>query len=264
MIDGHVHLENRKYHRESLMEFIDYAKRRNISEIWFVEHTHLFKEYQDLYEEIFIHKEYGSYQRNWHKERCQKTISDYINFINESKEIRTDVKINFGLEVCYFPGKADILKYITKTKGFDFFTGSIHWIDGWGFDHIKTREEWENRNINDAYLSYYSLMRQLIETDYFDNLAHPDSIKCFNHYPKINLVEICGKIANLVKKHKMRIENSAGLHINYGHEDVGINRDFLQILKKNHVNILPCSDAHRPEDIGRCIDTLYERLKNAI
>lgn len=44
MIDAHVHLEKGPYTREWLQEFIFYAQDRGIRKIYFLEHTHIFRE----------------------------------------------------------------------------------------------------------------------------------------------------------------------------------------------------------------------------
>ncbi|MFR3591475.1 hypothetical protein [Eisenbergiella massiliensis] len=44
MIDAHVHLEKGPYTREWLQEFIFYAQERGIRKIYFLEHTHIFRE----------------------------------------------------------------------------------------------------------------------------------------------------------------------------------------------------------------------------
>ncbi len=62
------------------------------------------------------------------------------DFMNRVKDTKYPVKVKFGLEVCYIPETADILAEILKNYDFDFLTGSVHWIDGWGFDHMGQKE----------------------------------------------------------------------------------------------------------------------------
>ena len=47
--------------------------------------------------------------------------------------------------------KPDVL----KKYDFDFLTGSVHWIDGWGFDHKGQKETWESKNTEEIYKRYY-------------------------------------------------------------------------------------------------------------
>ena len=66
---------------------------------------------------------------------------------------------------------------ILNNFSFDFLTGSVHWIDGWGF-------------------------------------AHPDSIKCFGYKPETDMTEYYNRLAVLLNKHHMYAENSGGLNKN--------------------------------------------------
>lgn len=49
MVDARVHLEKGSYCIEWIREFVQYALSRNINEIYFLEHTHIFKEYSGSY-----------------------------------------------------------------------------------------------------------------------------------------------------------------------------------------------------------------------
>ena len=72
------------------------------------------------------------------------SIDEYIRFIKRVKDIKYPVKVKFGLEVCYIPETADLLEEILHKYDFDFLTGSVHWIDSWGFDHPGQKEIWES------------------------------------------------------------------------------------------------------------------------
>ena len=78
---------------------------------------------------------YSDYQREWIKRKMNGSIESYIRFIETVRRNTYPVNVRFGLEVCYIPETADILAGILREYNFDFLTGSVHWIDGWGFDH---------------------------------------------------------------------------------------------------------------------------------
>lgn len=179
------------------------------------------------------------------------SIDEYINFINSIKDISRPVKVKFGLEVCYIPETSDILADILNKYDFDFLTGSVHWIDGWGFDHMGQKETWESKNIDEVYKRYYEIMFQLCESGLFNGLAHPDSIKCFGYKPNMDLTEYYNKLAVLLKKHDMYAENNGGLRLNYSPDiELGLNPQLLSILRKNNVRIETASDAHKQSDVG--------------
>lgn len=51
----------------------------------------------------------------------------------------------------------------------------------------------------------------------------------------------------------MLAEQSAGLFINYGFHEPGMNKRMLCVFKDKGVRFITASDAHKPEDVGRFI-----------
>lgn len=253
MIDMHVHLERGQYTKEWLMEFVKYAQQRNIDKLCLLEHSHRFIEFRDIYDSIVSDDGYGKYQRDWLARRSELHLSEYKQFIDEMRGLDFPIDINFGLEICYFPNKEEKIKECISDFDWDFVTGSVHWIDSWGFDHPKTKDSWEKQDIDRIYIRYYELMIKLVESKIFNVLAHPDSIKCFNYYPSIDLSHIYKELSLALKDSKMKVEFSNGLYINYKHKELGLNRKLLRVFLENEVEIVMASDAHRPEDVGKYI-----------
>ncbi len=253
MIDMHVHLERGAYTEEWLMEFVRYAQERGITKLHLLEHSHRFEEFQNIYESISKDVDDGECQKEWLERKTKIKLWEYKNFINEMRKMDFPIEINFGLEICYFPDKEKEIEECVSNFHWDFLTGSIHWVDGWGFDNPENKESWHKKDIDHIYMRYYGLMIQLVKSGIFDVLAHPDSIKCFNYYSSIALDDVYKKLALALKDHKVQVEFNNGLFINYNHEELGTNRKLLKILLENGVEIVTASDAHTPEDVGRFI-----------
>lgn len=254
MIDGHVHLEQGMYCKEWIDKFIQVALTRGVSEVLFLEHSHRFTELKPIYCSIANHNLYGDMQKKWLDRKSQISINEYKSFIEEMRKFEFPIVVKFGLEVCYFPDKNEEIKTILSDFEWDFLTGAIHWIDGWGFDHPKTRATWESQNTNAVYLRYYNIMKELISSNIFDIVAYPDSIKCFNYFPTIDLGKVYDEIIIAAKENgKIAFEQSAGLSNNYNHKEIGLNYKFLTKLKNNKIPLITASDAHRPEDTGKGI-----------
>jgi histidinol-phosphatase (PHP family) len=251
MIDAHIHLEKGPYNLDWLQKFINTAIKRGISELYLLEHSHRFIEFKPLYQSVIKDEsEVGRYQRNWFSRRLNKPLDEYQDFIRAMRKESFPVKVKFGLEICYFPEYEEQIKHIISDFDGDFLTGAIHWIDGWGFDHLPIKESWTGKDVNGIYKKYYELMEKLIQSDLFNHLAHPDSIKCFNYYPDYDLTETYSNVAKLLKNHNMKTEFSLGLYINYGHKEFRLNEEFLSILKQEKVELMTASDAHIPENVG--------------
>ena len=262
MRDVHVHFLHGNpigYNIDFFEGFIKVAQDARLDEIYMLEHTHQFTEFDKVYEPI---KEYNSYQHDWVTKNMNGSIEEYICFINKVKNNKYPIKVRFGLEVCYIPETADILTDILRQYHFDFLTGSVHWIDSWGFDHKGQKELWESKNVNKVYKRYYEIMFQLCESRLFTGLAHPDSIKCFGYKPDIDLTDYYNKLAVLLNQNDMYVENSGGLKLNYSPTlELGLNPELLSILRKNNVHIEPASDAHKQSDVGAYILELENMLK---
>ena len=131
MRDVHVHFLHGNpvgYNIEFFEGFIKVAQDAGLDEIYMLEHTHQFTEFERVYEPI---KAYNDFQNNWITKRMNGSIDEYIRFIKRVKDIKYPVKVKFGLEVCYIPETVDLLAEILHKYDFDFLTGSVHWIDGW-------------------------------------------------------------------------------------------------------------------------------------
>lgn len=258
MIDCHIHLERGPYTIEWLDKFVKTAVERGIDEIYLLEHSHRFNEFVPMYQTIV---DYSPYQKEWfeRKKNIDLSIQEYTAFIQQAKQISYPIKVKFGLEICYFEGYEHLIHDILSSYPFDFATGSVHWVDGFGFDHKK--ELWDNIDVDKLYIRYYEIMEKLIESGLFTGVAHPDSIKAFGHKPSFDLLDTYGKIADLLNKHNMYAEQSGGLHLNYSSDcELGMNVRMLKVFKDKGVCILTASDAHRPEDVGANI----KKLENLI
>ena len=257
MTDCHIHLERGPYTLEWLDKFVAAAVSRGVDEIYLLEHSHRFSEFLPMYQSV---GEYNDYQRNWLERKGSSSLSlrNYTALIELARGASYPIKIKFGLEICYFEDAEPFIRDMISQFPFDFVTGSVHWVDGFGFDHKK--ELWDNINVEHTYIRYYIIMQKLIKSGLFTGLAHPDSMKCFGHTPELNLSGTYHKLADLLKEHHMYAEQSGGLRLNYSSEcELGMNERMRAIFVDKGVRILTASDAHRPEDVGANIFDL-ERL----
>ncbi len=260
MIDAHIHLfqsNSGKYSMELIDSFVSQAQKKGLSEIYLLEHTHQFHEFKQMYKPI---ENYNEYQRNWLSGKMTASIESYAAFIEQIRGCCFPILVKFGLEACYIPETGTLLESIIKQYRWDFVVGSVHFIDNWGFDHKA--EFWRGINVDGAYHRYYEIMLEMIHTGMFSGAAHPDSIKCFGHYPTFSLDDTYINLAAALNKAGMYAEHSGGLALNYGHGEKGMNTCMLKVFKEYGVKILTASDAHRPEHTGENIVDLSEMLQD--
>lgn len=258
MLDCHIHLERGPYTIAWIQEFINTAVARGMEEIYLLEHSHRFREFLPMYQFVC---EYSDYQKDWfaRKNAGDQSINEYTKFISEAKQMQLPIKVRFGLEVCYFEDSEELIKDVTSSYPFDFITGSVHWVDGFGFDHSE--ELWDKRDIDETYQRYYEMMQHLIKSRLFTGLAHPDSIKAFGHKPSYDLTDTYNSLADLLLQTNMYAEQSGGLNLNYSKDcELGMNAQMVHIFKEKGVKILTASDAHCPQDVGANISKLLSLL----
>lgn len=261
MIDAHVHLfhgNSGKYSIDLVDGFVEQARKRGITELYLLEHTHQFIEFEKMYKPV---SEYNEYQRKWLSGKMKASLGSYTSFIDSVRDHVFPIKVRFGLEACYIPETADILVEMLKQYDWNFVTGSVHYINNWGFDHKA--EFWDGTDVNEMYRRYYEIMLEMISTHAFSGVAHPDSIKCFGFYPGFDLGNTYRTVADALNNAGMYAEQSGGLALNYGSSEMGMNPEMLSVFKKNTVRILTASDAHRPEHAGMYIDELQRRLETS-
>lgn len=258
IMDCHIHLERGPYTIEWLNEFVKTAVNRGLDEIYLLEHSHRYNEFVPMYQSVC---DYSDYQREWfqRKNKGNLSIKDYTSFIEHAKQKTYPIKVKFGLEVCYFEGYEQLIHEVLDSYPFDFATGSVHWVDGFGFDHKK--ELWNTIDVDKTYIRYYEIMQKLIESDLFTGVAHPDSIKAFGHKLSYDLADTYSKLADLLCKHHMYAEQSGGLHLNYSSDcELGMNATMLKIFADKGVKILTASDAHSPQNVGANIMELQNLI----
>lgn len=249
MIDAHIHIEKSPYSIDYIMKYIKQAQARGIDEINLLEHTHRFTEWQPLYS---LARDSHPKMKKWLDDKKTISIHEYYHLIEEIRKLDLPIQVNFGLEVCYFKEKEDFIKKMINDFDYDFMIGSIHYIYHMAYDLDGISEEilWNKYDINDIYKSYYDETMNLIQSGLFTQLAHPDTIKKYNLYPTYDLSDTYQKLAQELKNRNMKTECNVGCFYRYGHKDLGLSDELLKILKDNNVNIVTCSDAHKPEDVG--------------
>ena len=87
MIDGHMHLEYGDLNKEYVLKFVDAAVKKGLTKIQILDHTHRFKEFEEIYTEL---KE-EPLQKKWLENKAMKfkdTLDDYDKLIEEVKAFR--------------------------------------------------------------------------------------------------------------------------------------------------------------------------------
>ncbi len=238
--DLHIHIERGEYKKEWIEKFINKAIEMNIGEINLLEHSIRIKEFHPIFEDV---RNYNLYQKKWFegKKNLAHSIAEYKALIDEIRAVDYPVKVNFGLEICWFEQYEDNIRKLVDDNYFDYLLGSVHWIDNWTFNQRKY--QWLGKDVNKIYKRYYEMSNTLIQSDIFDVIAHPDLVMCHKLYPDYDLSDTYTELCENAKKHNVMLEMNTS-------KGLGINKQFLEIAKKTGNAFSTGSDAHTPDRVG--------------
>ena len=243
--DQHVHLEQGPYTVSWLEAFIKAAVERNIGEITLLEHSIRFTEFHKTFKEA---REYNLYQRKWFDEKAKRahSIDEFKAVAREIRSREYPVKINFGLEVCWFEQHEDEIRELVSDGFFDHLIGSVHWIDNWTFNQRKY--QWLGRNVDEIYKRYFEMENTLMKSGIFDTIAHPDLVTCHSLYPSYDLADTYREFCKTAKDNHVAVE----MNTSRGNKR-GLNEAFFKIALQEGVRFTTGSDAHNPQDLGKGI-----------
>jgi histidinol-phosphatase (PHP family) len=180
----------------------------------------------------------------------------YEGWIDNLKQ-KYNIKILKGYEVDFTP----VVDKRVLDRDVDYFIGSIHFLDNWGFDNPEFLSMWNERDIDDVYKEYFSLVEKMANSGYFDIVGHLDLIKVFNFRPKGDIKNIAKTAIEAIADNKMVVEiNSAGIRkkVNEIYPSISL----LEMIKEYNIDITFGSDAHSVEQVGFYLKEAVEIAKN--
>lgn len=171
------------------------------------------------------------------------------------------VGVKLGIEADYVPGHEQKLASLLSSQPFDYVIGSVHFIEGWGFDNAAEIEEYNSRDLDRVYEQYFHLLQQASLTGLFDVMAHPDLIKKFNFRPGRDLRPLYEDTARVFKKAGVCVEvNAAGLRYPAG--EIYPAPELLQAFYRHGLPVTLGSDAHCPGQVGAGLDRAVKLIRD--
>lgn len=250
LTDYHVHMaETGKFTIDYFKEYLEKAKRAGIQELGISEHAYFFYETKNIL------------SNPWVDNRRHLHFKDYQAFFDAVRQ--ADLPIKMGIEMDYTPGKEKEMEAFINQHPFDYVIGSVHWIKDWGIDLADFKEEYEHRNIEEAYRQYYDQIITLANSKLFDFVGHIDLIKIFGYKPEDQafLEAEYDRVVKALATSDTCIEiSSAGLRKPVG--EIYPDPIFLKKCHDAGVDIVLCSDAHMPKHVGYAYDQSLELARS--
>jgi histidinol-phosphatase (PHP family) len=237
MIDLHNHTILCNHANDSIDEYIKKAIYKGIKVYGFSDHAPM-----DFDEK---------YRMNFDE------MDIYEKWLDKVKEkYKNKIKILKGYEVDFTP---EVDKRVLE-RNVDYFIGSVHFLNNWGFDNPEFLSEWSERNVDDVYKEYFNLIEKMAESKMFDIVGHLDLIKVFGHRPKNDMKIIAKKAIEAIADNKMAVEiNTAGIRKKVN--EVYPSVELLEMIKKSNIDITFGSDAHSKSQVGFYLKESYELAK---
>lgn len=176
---------------------------------------------------------------------------EYVDAVVSAKD--RGLPVLLGLEVDFFPDTIAVLELI-EPYPWDLLIGSVHRLGGWSLDHPEVVHEFRRRGVRQAYEDYFAAEAVLAASGTVDILAHVDLIKVFGHRLDQPPIDLCGPVVRAAANPGTAVEvNTSGIDGPAG--EVYPSPVLLQMFNDAGVLITIGSNAHGPEDVGRCFDT---------
>lgn len=173
----------------------------------------------------------------------------YVREVGEVRARFPQLPIRLGIEVDYIPGYEERLSYLLAEYPFDYVMGSLHFVDGWGFDDPRNLDGYEGRDLFHLWRRYFELLGDAAESGLFDVLAHPDLIKKFGYRPRDDVTHLYQDCLDRVAAAGVAVEvSTAGLRKPVGEMYPG--EVFLRLCRDRGIAVTLGSDAHRPGEVG--------------
>lgn len=202
--------------------------------------------------DVFGFSEHAPMEFDKHYRLPFEKINLYENEVKLlKKEFEQNIDILLGYEVDFMQ-HIPMLETILNAK-VDYLIGSVHFLDGWGFDNPEFIGAYENSNIDKIWQDYFDTIEAMAKSNLFDIVGHLDLIKIFKFMPNKEIKLIAQNAIKAIKKSNMVVEiNPAGFRkpINEQYP----SNELLEMCFEFDIPITFGSDAHEVAQVGFCYE----------
>lgn len=184
----------------------------------------------------------------------------YENAVKDlKKKYSKDIEILLAYEVDFMQN-VKMMDEILNAK-VDYLIGSVHFLDGWGFDNPEFIGVYESKDIDTIWQDYFSTIEKMAKSQLFNIVGHLDLIKVFKFLPKRDIKSIALDAMKEIKKSNMTLEiNAAGIRKPI--KETYPSRSLLELAYELDIPITFSSDAHSVEQVGFKYDEVKEFAKS--
>jgi len=143
----------------------------------------------------------------------------------------------------------------------DYLIGSVHFLEGWGFDNPEFIGAWETQDIDEIWQKYFDTIEEMANSRLFDIVGHLDLIKVFKFMPKGNINAMAKNALVAIKNADMTLElNISGYRKKV--QEAYPSSSLLRMAYEIGIPITFSSDAHAPKQIAMFSDEILKVAKD--
>lgn len=247
LVDYHWHTARCGHASGTMQQYIAVARQLGLTEVGFADHIPMYwLPIDERDPEVAMHPD---------------ELPSYIEEVQQLQRSNPDINIKLGLEVDFIPGHEDAAKKILNPWPLDYVLGSVHYLDGWGFDNPDYIDRYQEWDLLELYQHYFNYVCHAAVSGLFDIMAHTDLIKKFGYRPQAELIPLYQKVARTFAESGVCVElNTAGLRVPA--KEIYPAVELLKLLYKYNVPVTMGSDAHNPQQVGQGLDVALQLLKS--
>lgn len=175
----------------------------------------------------------------------------YETWVHEAAiRYEKEITVLLGYEVDYMAGYIDER---VLARACDYFIGSVHFVDEWGFDNPEHIGRYAGADMDALYIRYFGLVEEMAASGQFDIVGHFDLLKVFNFFPKTDIRILARNALKAIQKSGMSIE----LNVSGWRKPVKEAYPSVTLLEEIAAFDIPItfgSDAHRSDQVGMFSD----------
>ncbi|HEY0582257.1 MAG TPA: histidinol-phosphatase HisJ family protein [Chloroflexota bacterium] len=236
LVDYHVHTARCGHASGAMERYVEQAIQVGLTELGFSDHLFMYWLPPD--------------QRDPELGMAEWEHDFYIEDVERCRaRYRSDITIRLSTEADFIPGHERTLEGILSRYDWDYVIGSVHFVDGWGFDDARYKSGFDGWDIDALYERYFELVGASAETGLFDTIGHADLVKKFGHRPTRPLFDTYARLAARLAASGVCVEvNTAGLRKPV--REIYPHADLLRACREAGVPTTLGSDAHAPPEVA--------------
>jgi histidinol-phosphatase (PHP family) len=189
-------------------------------------------------------------------------LGAYVEAVDRARKASPQLSIKLALEVDYLPEYENWVRELRAMHPWDYFIGSVHYVDKWAIDNPYDLSEWDRRDTYEIWAAYFERLTKAAASGLFEIIGHADLCKKFARYPQRDCSELYGGFLAAAAGSGTAIElNTAGLRKDC--REIYPSLKLLTMARQARVSITFGSDAHAPEEVGADFEAAVKLARQA-